>query len=104
MEPTLEEWRAAFEAAVAFRDQAPWRWCWDADVFGVEDPESGVTGYCCIMGNLGEHFALGLYRGSEGLAGFWEMQLAGRQPEEERDPVTLLSRQDAVMVSFEDRK
>jgi hypothetical protein len=104
MEPRLEEWSAAFEAAVAFRDLAPWRWCWDADVFGVEDPESGVTGYCCIMGNLGEHFALGLYRGSEGLAGFWEMQLAGRQPEEERDPVTLLSRQDAVMVSFEDRK
>src|SRR5439155_15666459 len=38
--PTLEEWRALYTAAVAFRDLAPWRWTSEDDLFGVEDTES----------------------------------------------------------------
>ena len=84
MQPSLEEWRALYEAAVAFHDAAPWQWMWDSDQFGVQDLESGRIGYCCVMGRLGEHYALAAYNGSEGLAGLWKMREAG--PRAYRDP------------------
>lgn len=102
MEPTQEEWRALYASAVAFRDAAPWRWMEDGEVFGVQDPERGAIGYCCVMGNMGEHFALGVYLGSLGLAGYWEMR--DGPPPELQDPAELLNTQLAVMASFEDRE
>src|SRR5262245_5827031 len=104
VEPTLEEWRALYREAIAFRDLEPWEWMWDSDVFGVQDPESSEIGYCCVMGQLGEHFALGVYRGSRGLAGHWEMRLQAREPEAGEDPMEILLLQDCLMASFEDRK
>src|SRR6266849_6811778 len=101
MQPSDEEWRALYEAAVAFRDVAPWQWMEDSDQFAVQDPESGQIGYCCVMGNLGEHFALAAYRGSEGLEGLWRMRMAA--PGELRDAALILSWQDCLMASFEDR-
>jgi len=74
-QPSPEEWRRLYEAAVVFRDAAPWEWMWDAEVFGVQSPESGEIGYCCVMGRLGEHFALAVYEGSAGLEGLWQMRL-----------------------------
>src|SRR5439155_12572522 len=88
-------------AAVAFRDLAPWRWTSEADLFGVEGPESGQTGYCCVMGGAGEHFALGVYLGSEGLAGLWRLREAGEIGA--YDPGEVLSWQNCLMASFEDR-
>jgi hypothetical protein len=74
---------------------------WDADMFGVQDPESGENGYCCVMGRLGEHFALGVYNGSEGLAGLWKMRMT--ESVTSHDPVEVLSWQDCLMASYEDR-
>jgi hypothetical protein len=101
MQPTNAEWRALYEAAITFRDAAPWQWMDDTQVFGVQDPESAQIGYCCIMGELGEHFALAAYRGSEGLDGLWRMRTAWDTGI--RDPMEILSLQDCLMASFEDR-
>src|SRR5205807_1578311 len=101
MQPSLEEWRALYEAAIAFRDAAPWQWMWDSDQFGVQDPESGQIAYGCVMGRLGEHFALAAYLGSDGLAGLWEMRMGG--PPQSREPVDTLLLQHCLMASFEDR-
>lgn len=101
MQPSMEEWRELYEAGIAFRDVAPWQWMWDSNVFGVQDPESGQIGYCCVMGQLGEHFALAAYDGSEGLAGLWQMREAG--PRAQRDPMAVLVLQQCLMASFEDR-
>ena len=68
-DPTEQEWRDLYRAADTFKELAPWDWMLDSDLVGVRNPETGEIGYCCIMGNLGEHFALGLYRGDEGLRG-----------------------------------
>lgn len=97
--PSLEEWKQLYQAAIEFRDLAPWRWMWDDAVFGVQDPETEEVGYCCIMGYLGEHLALGLYQGSEGLAGLWQI----RQGPSMTDPDEFLALQKCLMASFEDR-
>ncbi|MDP3062522.1 MAG: SEC-C metal-binding domain-containing protein, partial [Chloroflexota bacterium] len=100
LEPTSEEWARLYQAAVAFRDLAPWRWMEDDGLFGVTDPETGVVGYCCIMGALGEAFALGLFPGSEGLASF--LRLATGQVEQ--GDFEAITSQRCLLASFEDRR
>ncbi len=71
---------------------------WDSDIFGVQNPETGEIGYCCIMGMLGEHYALALYLGTEGLEGYLKTRSG------EFSPDNVLHIQKCLMVSFEDRK
>ncbi len=66
-DPTRDEWRALFEASVAFRDLKPWNWVESDCLFGIQDPETGEMGYCCIMGQMGDVLGLVLYLGDEGL-------------------------------------
>ena len=98
-QPTLEEWRALYTAALAFRDLACWQWMYDSDVFGVQDPETGIIGYCCVMGNLGKMLALGVYPGEAALA---TLDALRNRTEEPPDP-TILHDQDCLMTSFGER-
>ena len=98
-EPTREEWGALFAAADAFKKAACWEWMFDADTFGVMDPETGEIAYCCIMGNLGEHYALGAYLGAAGLKWIFDMQV---ENEDQAGP-ELFMKQHGLMASFEDR-
>jgi hypothetical protein len=96
--PTLEEFRRLYDAASAFKQEAPWEWMYEDEVFGVRNPETGQIGYASIMGNRGEHLALGVYLGSEGLDGFWRMERG-----EEEDNPTFLLEIPQLQTSFEDR-
>lgn len=98
-EPTTEEWAALYQAAVAFRNIGAWEWMYDSDLFGVENPETGEIGYCCVMGNLGEHFALGVYLGSEGLDGYLKIASGMFDPPD----IAVLHYQTCLMASYEDR-
>lgn len=97
-----QTWKEFYEAAIAYRDLKPWEWMHDGDIFGVQDPESGEIGYCCIMGNAGEVFALGVYPGDEG---FKTYLLLVNQPDELtlEDQVALGLNQILLKVEFVDR-
>lgn len=96
--PTLEEFRQLHEAALAFKQQAPWEWMFDDEIFGIRNPETGQIGYASVMGRRGEHLALGLYLGSEGLNGFYRLA-AGEEP----DNPDILLEIPHLQASFEDR-
>lgn len=100
--PSMEIWKKLYQTAIDFSELKPWDWMFDRDLFGVEDPNTGEVGYCCVMGRLGEHFALALYRGSRGLSGYIAIATAGNK--RLQDPALILGSQDCLMASFEDRR
>ncbi len=99
VEPTMEEWRELYQAAIEFERIGCWDWMWDTDMFGVKNPETGEIGYCCVMGGAGEYYGLGVYLGTEGLEGYQRIQAGEILPS---SPDALFV-QKCLMVSFEDR-
>jgi len=97
--PSIQEWKDLYEAAIQFKKTKCWNWMWDTDLFGVQNPVTGEIGYCCVMGGAGEHFALAVYQGSEGLNGYLALQSGENYPSLE----DILSLQKLLMASFEDR-
>ena len=99
-----ELWSELHGAGVAFRDLKAWTWMYDSDLFGVQCPDTGQIGYCAIMGNLGQVFALNVYLGSEGLAGYWTMVDRSDALESTRRALAAVAgHQLCLMASFEDR-
>src|SRR5215210_3895166 len=75
--PDTRGWRRLYEATVRIKEISPWEWMTEADVFGVQNPETGELGFVSVMGMLGEHYAVSLYLGSEGIHGFLDLQEMG---------------------------
>jgi hypothetical protein len=98
-QPTPEDWRDAYEVAQRIKAMEPWLFVDETDIFAVQHPESGELGFASVMGKLGEHFAVGVYLGPEGLRAFWEAQDADLVA----DPYRLLEIPQ-LMLSFEDRE
>jgi hypothetical protein len=98
-QPSLDDWKDLYDAAVKFKELKPWVWMLDSDMFGVQNPENNQIGYCCIMGNLGEHFALGVYLGTEGLGTYLKIQ----NQEITAGDMEAITGQKCLMASFEDR-
>jgi hypothetical protein len=97
--PTLDEWRKLYEAAIGIKELAPWQWMPETDIFGVQNPETGETGFVSVMGAVGEHYAVAVYLGAEGLYKFWDLQRAGPFAEPER-----MLEIPELQASFEDRR
>ena len=101
---SLQEWSALFDAAIAFKELRCWEWMYESDLFGVQDPNTGEVGYCCVLGNLGEVLALNVYFGAEGLESYWSPHEVDEA--ERDDPLrayAVLNSQKCLMASFEDR-
>ena len=80
----LQAWRHLYDAAGRLKDLAPWEWMTEADVFGVQHPETSALGFVSIMGMLGEHYVVTVYLGPEVLDQFWALQQAGPSGNPER--------------------
>ena len=103
---SLRDWAALYEAAIEFKNLRCWEWINDSDLFGVENPETGEIGYCCVLGQLGEVLALNVYPGSEGLESYWRLHdasSAAMEQEEDLDNRALIGSQMCLMASFEER-
>ena len=97
--PTEEQLKNLYQAASEFKKAQPWNELYDADLICIKNPNDGTIGYCSIMGRNGEHYALGVYLGDRGIFGFYEiMKKGGMIPSHQ-----VLSLQDCIMCSFEDR-
>lgn len=97
-QPTQADLMRLYELAAELKELAPWRWMDEGEVFGVENPETGQIGFVSVMGAIGEHTALAVYLGAEGLYGFLDLE----EDELEIDPFALLEIPQ-LQVSFEDR-
>jgi len=96
--PTPSEWHRLYQATIRVKEIAPWEWMTETDIFGVQDPETGEIGFVSIMGMLGEHFAVAVYLGAEGLYSFWGFQ----QIADSAPPEAFLE-MPHLQASFEDR-
>jgi hypothetical protein len=99
MMPGIREWRGLFESAVRIKEISPWEWMTETDVFGVRSPETGELGCISVMGLLGQHYAVSLYLGSEGIHGFLDLQEMGPFA----DPGALIQIPQ-LQASFENRE
>ncbi|MCC6442801.1 MAG: hypothetical protein IT210_05010 [Armatimonadetes bacterium] len=97
---TPDEQRTLYEAATCFRNMGCWNWVTEDHLFGIMNPETGETGYCCVLGQMGEFYGLAVYLGTEGLAGLIYMKTQ-RLP---ANPAESLAYQKCLMASFEDRE
>lgn len=81
--PSLEEAARLFEAAARVKELGPWDWMDESEIFGVENPETGELGFVSVMGMAGEHFAVAVYQGAEGLYGIIDFasDVSGPNPE-----------------------
>lgn len=96
--PSLQQWKALYQAALTYKKTGPWNWVWDSDLWGVQNPTTGEIGYCCVMGMIEEHYAFAVYVGAEGLEGYHQMESG------ELSLFESMCLQKCLMVSFEDRK
>ncbi|MGH7847847.1 MAG: DUF7309 domain-containing protein [Candidatus Binatia bacterium] len=97
---SLSVWKNLYEVANTFRDAEPWRWMWDADLFGVQNPQSGEIGYCCVLGQLGEVFGLVVYLGTKGLEQHRKIQSGKIHP----GSLDMAYNQHCLTAWFGDRK
>src|SRR5438045_2909859 len=92
--------RQLYYAAASFREIGCWNWMSDSQVFGVENPDSGEIGYCCVVGELGEVFGLVVYLGTTGLEDHQKITagvIQANSPE-------FMRSQNCLAVYFGDRK
>lgn len=108
--PTADEWRKLYELAAKVKALAPWTWMFEDEVFGVTDPETGVTGFVSVMGNAGEHFAVALYPDADALYSFLDLHDQGMEDDDEDGNPMAPSAMMRVLeipqlqLSFEDTK
>ncbi len=91
------DWGPLYDRADALYALAPWTWMLEDQLFAVQDPDTGVLGICSVMGTLGEHLAIAVYLGAEGLAGYQALR-AEQDPE---DMAEAFVRQNALQLSYE---
>ncbi|MBY9081828.1 hypothetical protein KIH86_28425 [Paenibacillus sp. HN-1] len=88
--------RPMYEAAAKFKALKCWNWLSNGHIFGVQNPDNGEIGYCCVMGQGGEMFGMAIYPGTEGL----DEVFALMNGELKEDP---LYAQHCLLLSFDAR-
>ena len=91
-----------YELAFQYKSTKLWQQLYDDELFAVQ-LENGEIGYCSIMGELGDHIALGLYVGD---SGYQSYRFLLDQPHQVDDDIlmgALLTSQECLQCSFENK-
>jgi len=94
-----DAWKRLYHLADQIQELAPWQWMDEDQLFGVEFPGSEAVGFVSVMGTLGQHRAVTVYLGTEGLQGFWKAE----GPESEDGDPTDIFHVPQLMASFEQK-
>ncbi len=102
---SFPELPALYEAAVKFRQLAPWRWMRDSDTFAVQSPDTGEIVYCSVMGAVSEFYGISCYRGDAGYLVLDEIYNQARAFNmgvslAQRDPLEASAIQNTLLISF----
>ncbi len=89
-----------YDLALAFRNAKLWKRLYDSEIFAVS-LSNGEIGYCCIMGCLGEHFALAVYIGEQGLDSYRRLQEMSHVPMNALQAQEFMLSQYCLQCSFE---
>jgi len=100
MKATKLELESLYEAAKEFEKLHPWEWINEYQLLVVEDPETRMMGFCCIMGNKSDEKGLKVYLGTEGLKHYIEMLDLNQLTIEDETFGSLLSRETCLSVSL----
>lgn len=100
---TVADWNRLYQASIEFKNLRPWDFITERQVFAVQDPETNLTGFCCILGKKGKHFALNVYLGIEGLKGYLQMLELGADELWHPSYFKILWGQTCLVASFENR-
>jgi hypothetical protein len=90
-----------YDIALQYKNTKLWKQLGDTELFALE-LSNGETGYCSVMGELGEHIALALYIGRNGLDSYRNMFEAQAAHTAMAQRELLLS-QDCLQCSFENK-
>ena len=92
-----------YSLAFAVRKTKLWKTLYDNELFAVS-LSNGEIGYCSVMGALGEHLALALYIGSEGLDSYRLFQEANHMEMNVLKTQEFMLSQVCLQCSFESKE
>lgn len=95
--PTMEQWQRAYSLAAEVYALALWKWMPETAYLGFTDPKGASPHFISILGRLGEHFAIAVYRRVEDLFSLLD-ELAA--PDANPEVILKVSQ---LQLSFEDR-
>lgn len=98
--PRHEQWQQLYTLADRIKALAPWDNLFEDELFGVRDPVTGEDCFISVMGQGGDHYAIGVYVGALALYQFWALH----DIEDEEMAVHLLLTIRQLQLSFEDRE
>lgn len=82
---------------------APWEVLADGDVFGIQTGPDQPIGWCCVMGNAGQVFAVHFYQGERGLSGLNHLYGQSMEETENVNPDTLYAVLEYLGLEFAPR-
>lgn len=96
---TPEQFRSIYTSAIILARLAPWDWMDDTQVFGVEDPLTGIIGWCVVLGGSEQVFGLNVFMGDRGYSHLMEIMAGGMST----NP-NLAVEMDALVLHYNDKK
>lgn len=90
-----------YDLAFQYKKTKLWKKLYDSELFAVRLSD-GKTGYCCVMGEMGELVALSLYVGEEGYESYRD--IAFRDEEDDENDADWFLRQSCLQCSFEGKE